>query len=265
MNSLNYPAIVTKAKNLTDNQTKNKYDAVDDEVDLSQYIPYLKDRRISLPSLLWNRPLLKVDQIQGNYQQSFSANEHGTYFSLLIKEVTYANASIYFFGYPSSSDYEGTELVNVKSYYDKHIELLTRKDKPVNLHRYVLDPASLKGDFWGYLEDLFSVSESGKGGRFYLYLAERKYPVDADLILIDSDTICSTSISSYMRERLAKVGKIPIRLDVIKDDTEIQKYKLKFCLSFNELKLVKPITTYEMLTDELTSWGIIITPRNNNK
>jgi hypothetical protein len=239
-----------------DKREKSKYDAVDDEIDLSQYLPYLKDRRISLPSLLWNRPLLKVDQTQGNYQQFFSADEHATYFSLLTKEVAYANANIYFFGYPPSSEYEGTELKKVKGYYKKHLDLMTREDKPVNLHRYVLDPVSLTGKFMDYIRELFRISESTKGGQFYLYLADSKYPVDADLILIDPDTARSTSISSYMRDRLVRAGKIPIRLDVIKDGEEIQKHKLKFCLSFNELNLVHPINTYEKLQQKLKELGI---------
>jgi hypothetical protein len=50
-------------------------------------LPYLKDRRIFLPPPLWNKPRLKADKTEEDYQQSFRAEDHVIYFKLLSKEL----------------------------------------------------------------------------------------------------------------------------------------------------------------------------------
>lgn len=236
---------------------KEKYARVEyDELDLNQYLPYLKDRRISLPPPLWNRPRLMVDKTEGDYRQSFRVEEHATYFELLGKELNQASSNIYFLGYPPSSDYTGHEAAIVKAYYDTHVKLIAREPDGVNIHRFILNPYGIQGDFLEYLKSLLRFNQEGAAPRFKLFVSDEIIPLDSDLILIDPDTANASSISSYLRERRTAPGKIPIRLEVIKENASILRHKLDFCLAFKGMRSVKEYRTVvelEAFLDKLVS------------
>lgn len=232
-----------------------------DKLDLNQYLPYLKDRRISLPPPLWNRPQLMVDKTEGDYRQSFKAKEHETYFKLLSKELNQAISNIYFLGYPPSSDYTGEEAKIVKEYYDGHESLMKRSVIGVSIHRIILDPYSIRGEFLAYLEKMFSYNLNSEGNavgykRFSLFVSEKRIPLESDLILIDPDTSMSSSISSFLRKRLTAPGKIPIRLEVIKENKNILQHQLNFWLEVKAMDGVNEYFDFKELQKFLRKIGL---------
>jgi len=154
---------------------------------------------------------LKVDKTEGNYQQSFRAEDHAIYFKLLSKELNQASSSIYFLGCPPSSEYTGQEAIIMNDCYDGHLRLIAGETNWVNIHRFILDPYTIQDDFLDCLEILFKFNVTNSTPRFRLFVSNEVIPLDSDLILIDPDTAAASSISSYLRERKTGPGNIPVR------------------------------------------------------
>lgn len=212
----------------------NNYEQIQEEPE--NYTPFLEEKKISMPSHLWNKNSLREMDVRETYQLSFESRHRDKYFELLRRELTKVRNEVYFLGYAPETNAPDMDHEILHRYYDLHWELLS--ERKIRVHRILLDPVGANGSFKAYMESLMESKNAEQDLRFYA--SKRRIPILNDLILIDPKSKNShTAILSFLHRRKINSGSTPIRLEVIKQDTGIVQNLLDTCLEFMTMEGVK--------------------------